>query len=82
MEKSLKAFIKKLNQDNGSELSDGFKVLKNVRGGSMSVDPESTNQNTCMNDGTCTSTNSHICSNNRCAAATNTGCSNYGSCRH
>jgi hypothetical protein len=82
MKKSLKGFLGKLNKDNTGGLSNGFRVLRNIRGGSMSIELPSVNQSYCKNDGTCTSTNSSGCSNNRCADATNTGCSNYGACRH
>jgi hypothetical protein len=79
MKKSLKNFIKKLqvssDNPNGSQ---GFTVLKNIRGG-VGV-PDGNNANYCQNDGTCNGTNSHYCSNNRCGDGTNTGCTNYGSC--
>ena len=82
MKKSLKGFLEILNEDNTGKLSNGFRILKNIRGGSMNIDLPSVNQNLCQNDGTCTSTNSAGCSNNRCADATNSACSNYGACRH
>jgi hypothetical protein len=81
MKNSLKSFLKKMEENNTGVFADGFRVLKNVRGGSMISEEEPiTNKNLCQNDGTCTGTNSNVCSNNRCGDATNTGCTNYGTC--
>lgn len=79
MKKSLKSFLKKMEENHALGGNDGFRVLKNIRGGILPPD-QGNNQNYCQNDGTCTGTNGHYCTNNRCGDATNTGCTNYGSC--
>lgn len=79
MKKSLKSFLKKMEDISVSGANDGFKVLKNIRGGTLLIE-EGTNKSLCQNDGTCTGTNANICSNNRCGEASNTGCTNYGTC--
>lgn len=79
MNKSLKNFLKKMEDKSFGQINEGFVVFKNIRGGTLITD-EGTNKNLCQNDGTCTGTNSNVCSNNRCAEASNTGCTNYGAC--
>lgn len=78
MKKSLKSFLKKLEDSSVAGANTGFRVLKNVRGGTLPT--EGTNQHLCQNDGTCGGTNADRCSNNRCGDASNTGCTNYGAC--
>ena len=79
MKNSLKSFLKKMDDNNAGGANEGFRILKNVRGGKLPP-AEGNNQNYCQNDGTCTGTNGNRCSNNRCGDATNTGCTNYGVC--
>lgn len=74
MKTSLQHLISKLYQ-NGNE--QGFRVLKNIRGGTEPVADNSGTQ--CTNSGaTCTGTNKHSCDNQKdCTGTTNTAiCTN------
>lgn len=74
MKKSLKYLFAKIGKINSRALEDGFKVLKNVRGGIL---PNSG----CTNVAGCNGTNSDHCQNDGsgCAETTNVlSCTNTG----
>jgi hypothetical protein len=75
MQKSLQRLFLKMSE-NG--VTEGFKVLKNIRGGNT-VDPEAGNS-LCENSNTCSNTNSDCANTGDCTKTTNKstrGCTNY-----
>ena len=75
MRKSLQHLFSKMDKN---DVSEGFKVLKNIRGGNV-TDPGGGN-NGCENLNTCAGTNVDCANKGDCSKATNTGsssCSNF-----
>ena len=80
MRNSLKGFLKKLQENSDGSVNDGFKVLKNIRGGKL---PPADNSGTeCTNSGTsCSGENKHRCTNSRdCTGTTNPAICSNGTC--
>lgn len=76
MKKSLQHLFIKVGEKGTKE---GFKVLKNIRGGNFEVDPVGVN-NHCENSGTCANSNTDCANSGNCTNTTNSGsrgCSNY-----
>jgi hypothetical protein len=77
MKKSLKNLIIKIQENNTVLISEGFTVLKTIRGGKLV--PTDNNGPQCTNTGTsCSGDNQHRCTNSTdCTGTTNTAiCSN------
>ena len=83
MEKSIKNLFLKLKENSAGTSSNGFAVLKNIRGGNFSEpDPGTNSASLCTNSYTCSGSNSKECTNSgKCESSSNTGtCTNSGTC--
>jgi hypothetical protein len=81
MKNSLKGLLEKLKENNAGALSEGFTVLKNIRGGTSEL-PASNSGAECTNSATtCTGENKHRCDNQKdCSGTTNTAICTNASC--
>lgn len=80
MKNSLKGLLSKLQDNNGGVLDEGFKVLKNIRGGTLL--PSDNSGAECTNSGTsCSGENLHNCTNTKdCTGTTNPNVCSNGTC--
>lgn len=79
MKNSVKSLLNKLQGNKNGTLSDGFKVLKGIRGGILLADNSGAE---CTNSGaSCSGVNKHYCTNSKdCTGTTNSAICSNGTC--